>query len=69
MGSSYPTSQWQPGEIITDSIPLDWSALPADFTIWVGWYENLGDAWPRLTAVTPNGSPFPENRVPIGGDR
>ncbi len=65
MGSSYPTSQWLPGEIIIDTIRLDWSSLPDDATIWVGWYENLGDAFPRLTAVTSDGPPYPDNRVPL----
>lgn len=64
-GDSYPTSQWQPGEFIADAIRLDWAALPDDVMIWVGWYENLDDAWPRLTAVAPDGSPFPDNRVPL----
>ncbi len=65
MGNSYPTSQWLPGEIITDTIRLDWSTLPDDAAIWVGWYENLGDAYPRLTAVTPDRTPFPDDRVPL----
>ncbi|MEJ2749149.1 MAG: hypothetical protein P8183_14775 [Anaerolineae bacterium] len=65
MGDSYPTSQWQPGEIIADTIRLDWSSLPNDAAIWVGWYENLGSVFPRLTAVAPDGSPFPDNRVPL----
>lgn len=64
-GNSYPTSQWQPGEVVADSIRLDWSSLPDNFTIWVGWYENLGTAWPRLTAVAPDDSPFPDDRVPL----
>ncbi len=58
-GNSYPTSQWQPGEIIADTVPN----LPAgDYAVFVGFYENLGDAWPRLTAVDPNGNPIPDNR-------
>jgi hypothetical protein len=65
MGDSYPTSQWLPGEIITDTIYLDWSALPDDAAISLGWYENLAPEFPRLTAVAPNGSPFPDNRVPL----
>ena len=69
IGNSYPTSQWQPGEIITDNIRLDWSSLPDDTAIWVGWYENLGNEFPRLTAVDPIGSPFPDDRVPIYGNQ
>ena len=61
-GDSYPTSQWQRGEIIADRIPN----LPTgDYAVFVGFYENLGDAWPRLTAVAPDGSPIPDNRVPL----
>ncbi|MCP4426192.1 MAG: hypothetical protein GY803_17005 [Chloroflexi bacterium] len=62
-GDSYPTSQWQPNEIIADAVPN----LPAgDYVIFVGFYENLGNAWPRLTAVAPNGSSLPDNRVSLG---
>ena len=71
IGDSYPTSQWLPGEVITDIIRLDWSALPDDVAIWIGWYEILGQEFPRLTAVASDGSPFPDNRVPlaINGNR
>ena len=62
-GDSYPTSQWSPGEIITDTVRLP--AAPGEYEIMIGFYENLGDAWPRLTAVAPDGSPFPDNRVKI----
>ena len=65
IGNSYPTSQWLPGEIIADTIRLDWSTLPNEAAIWVGWDENLGDQFPRLTAVSPNGSPSPDDRVPL----
>jgi hypothetical protein len=65
MGNSYPTSQWQPGEVVADTIWLDWSALPDEFSVWVGWYENLGDRFPRLTAVAHDGSHFPDDRVPL----
>ncbi len=65
-GNSYPTSQWQRGEIISEHIHLPLSALPPEnYQIVVGWYENLGDAWPRLTAVAADGSFFAANAVPL----
>lgn len=65
-GNSYPTSQWQRDEIISERIHLPLSALPPEgYQIVVGWYENLGDAWPRLTAVAADGSSFAADAVPL----
>jgi 4-amino-4-deoxy-L-arabinose transferase-like glycosyltransferase len=39
----YPTSQWQPGEIITDerTFPLPDTLTPGTYTLVVGWYDPL----------------------------
>ncbi len=63
LGNSYPTSQWSPNEIITYTVRLP--AAPGEYEIMIGFYENLGSRWPRLTAVAPNGAIFPDNRVKI----
>lgn len=59
--NSYPTSQWLPGEIIAEALIL---AVPTgEYRVVAGFYENLGDAWPRLTAVTGDGNRVPDNAV------
>ncbi|MCA9934171.1 MAG: hypothetical protein H6662_06110 [Ardenticatenaceae bacterium] len=61
--NSYPTSQWQPGEFVVDTVSFP---VPADdYQVVVGFYENLGDMWPRVTAVAPDGLPFTDDAVPL----
>ena len=63
-GNSYPTSQWLPGQIIEDQVMIDTSQLPpGNYQIVVGLYENLGDHFPRLTAVSVAGDPWENNGV------
>ncbi len=63
--NSYPTNQWQPGEIVSDTITVDRSLLPADYIVLVGFYERVGNDFMRLTAVAPDGSQFANDRVPL----
>lgn len=64
--NSYPTGQWLPGEVVADPLTLDLSDVPeGEYQIVVGFYLNLGDNFPRLTAVDANGEPFPEDRVSL----
>ena len=68
--NSYPTSQWTPGEIITDPVQLNLTTVPpGEYQLRFGFYQNLGDSWPRLTAVDATGEPFPDNGVPLDVDR
>lgn len=70
--NDYPTSLWQPGEIIIDTHPLDLSALPpGDYTLLAGLYNpTTGDRLPAFAA----GQPLPNYAVNLGqiqvtGDR
>jgi len=45
--NSYPTSQWQVGEIIVDEVVLQGESGDG-YSITTGFYLNLGDRWPRL---------------------
>jgi hypothetical protein len=64
--NSYPTGQWLPGEVVADPLRLDLSNVPeGEYQLVVGFYLNLGDSFPRLTAVNAHGHPFPEDRVPL----
>jgi hypothetical protein len=61
--NSYPTSQWSPGEIVSDPASIELEGLsPGNYLIFVGLYENLGDAQPRLAASDLAGSQLPEDR-------
>lgn len=61
---TYPTSQWQRQEIVTDSLTIDLAGLPAGtYVLAVGYYENVADGtFPRLTAVDDTGNALPDNR-------
>ncbi len=45
--NSYPTSQWQIGEIVVDEVVLQ-GAMDDGYNISTGFYLNLGNQWPRL---------------------
>jgi hypothetical protein len=66
-GGSYPTSQWLPGEIVTDTIALDLSDVPpGDYALGAGFYQQVGETYPRLTAVdSVTGAAYPANRVTL----
>jgi hypothetical protein len=61
----YPTTLWQPGEIIADSLYLhlpDGAYAPNNATLRVGLYEQDG---PRLKALAAQGQAVENNAVPI----
>jgi hypothetical protein len=62
---TYPTSDWQTGEIIVDAYELQLPAnLPAGvFTLAVGMYDSQTQQ--RLIAVDSRGKPFDDNKVPL----
>jgi len=63
-GPNLPTGQWVSGQMITDSVRLDVTAAPpGSYQLAIGFYRNLGDRWPRLTAVAADGSFYPDNRA------
>jgi hypothetical protein len=62
----YPTTRWQPGEIIADSLDLhlpDGAYAPNNATLHVGLYEQDG---PRLTAIDGQGQAVADNAASIG---
>lgn len=66
VGGSYPTSAWQPGQVILDvhplTIPAD--ALPGEYQLEAGLY--LLATLARLRAVDDTGQPLPGDAVPLG---
>ncbi len=61
----YPTSAWQPGEVVPDSfaITLPEDASPREYPLIVGWYHFPSlERLPLLEADTP----LPDNRAVIG---
>jgi hypothetical protein len=62
----YPTTLWQPGEIIADSMDLhlpDGAYAPNNATLRVGLYEQDG---PRLNAIDAQGQAVADNAAAIG---
>ena len=62
----YPTTSWQPGEVIADSLYLhvpDGAYAPNNATLQVGLYEQNG---PRLSAVDTQRPAVEDNAAPIG---
>ena len=62
----YPTTLWQPGEVIADSLYLhvpDGAYAPNNATLRVGLYEQDG---PRLKAIDAQGQVVADNAAPIG---
>lgn len=62
----YPTTLWQPGEIIADSLDLhipDGTYTPNAATLRVGLYEQDG---PRLTAIGAQGQAVADNTATFG---
>lgn len=49
LGNSYPTSQWQTGEIVVERVVLPLANVPpGQYQLAIGFYENLGSTFPRL---------------------
>ncbi|MEM7111686.1 MAG: hypothetical protein AAF614_04590 [Chloroflexota bacterium] len=67
LGNSYPTSQWITGEIVVEKVvfPVDNMGEIVE-KVAIGFYLNDGVAFPRLTAVLPDGTLLPNNAVVIG---
>ncbi|MDH7487998.1 MAG: 6-pyruvoyl-tetrahydropterin synthase-related protein [Anaerolineae bacterium] len=64
-GGAYPTSQWAPGEVVSDGVVLSLAGVPAgSYRLAVGLY-GPGDA-PRLSARLPDGTWLPLDRCVLG---
>ncbi len=63
---THPTSQWQPGEVVTDthSFAVSPGTLPGDYPIEVGMY--LLETLTRLPVVGADGQRMPDDRVLLG---
>ncbi|MBP6787194.1 MAG: hypothetical protein KA170_06370, partial [Candidatus Promineofilum sp.] len=60
-GDSYPSGQWQPGEVVADGLTFDLSTLPpGDYRLATGFYAPT-EGLPRLPAADAGG-PLPDGR-------
>ncbi len=60
-GNSYPTGQWVAGEVVSDTVTFDLSALPpGEYRLATGFYAPT-EGLPRLNAATLDG-PLPDGR-------
>jgi hypothetical protein len=61
---SYPTSQWTGGEVVSDSLSLDVSEIPAgEYVLHIGLFKSSDDGLSRLAAVDEQGRPLPNDRL------
>jgi len=57
---TYPTSHWAKGEVVTDTVTLDLTNVPAgDYRLALGWYDDSG----RLAAKDAQGQPVADDRL------
>jgi hypothetical protein len=57
---TYPTSHWLAGEVVTDTVTLNLTHVPAgEYHLSVGWYDETG----RLPAMDANGQPVADDQV------
>ncbi|HQE92580.1 MAG TPA: 6-pyruvoyl-tetrahydropterin synthase-related protein [Anaerolineae bacterium] len=61
---TYPTTWWAAGEVVSETVTLDVSAVPpGDYRLGVGWYDPA--TLDRLPATDAGGQPQPLNRVTL----
>jgi len=60
----YPTTEWEPGEVVADPIrlPLGRQLAPGLYQVFVGMYE---EATGRRLRLSRNGQPVPDDRLPL----
>ena len=62
--NSYPTGQWQMGEIIADPARIELASVePGEYLLYVGLYRNLDSRFPPLVGVDEEGRPLERNRL------
>jgi hypothetical protein len=58
--NTYPTSHWLKGEVVTDTVKLNLTNVPAgDYRLAVGWYDDQG----RLPALDANNKSLADDQV------
>ena len=60
LGSTYPTSRWEPGEHVVDrfALQLDPATPPGEYWIQVGWYDSTTTE--RLSVLDSDGNGIAE---------
>lgn len=61
---SYPTTWWDKGEVVEDTIDIDIESLPSgQYRLQIGFYDpDTGD---RIPVYSADGQPYPDNAVPL----
>jgi hypothetical protein len=61
---AYPTTWWAAGEVVSETVTLDISAVPTgEYRLGVGWYDPA--TFDRLPAIDAAEQPHPLNRVTL----
>jgi hypothetical protein len=61
---SYPTTWWDEGEIVEETLEIDIEGLPTgQYRLQIGFYDP--DPGERIPAFSADGQPYPDNAVPL----
>ena len=61
---SYPTTWWDEGEIVKETLEIDIEGLPTgQYRLQIGFYDP--DTGERIPAFSADGQPYPDNAVPL----
>ena len=61
---SYPTTWWDRGEVVEDSLDIDLEGLPpGQYRLQIGLYDP--DTGERVAVFSADGRPYPDNAVPL----
>jgi hypothetical protein len=64
--NTFPTSQWQPGDVVRDVVTLDISDLaPGDYFFFVGLYQVINEEFLRAEVADEYGRLIPDGRVEL----
>jgi hypothetical protein len=66
LGGTYPTSIWEPGEVLVEEVvfPVPRDVAAGTYRLWTGLYYPLDGV--RLEAVDDAGGRLPADRIPLG---
>ena len=64
--NTFPTNQWQPGDVVRDVVTLDTSVLaPGEYLFYMGLYQVADQGFLRADVTDENGEKISDGRVEL----
>jgi hypothetical protein len=64
--NTFPTNQWQPGDVVRDVVTLDTSVLaPGEYLLFLGLYSTVDQGSLRADVIDENGNKITDGRVEL----